>query len=181
MDRYGFNVGEMGLIFLSITIGVIISIIGYYSYLYYIVEPEIRLHGLGAPERRLIPALYCSFLVPIGLFIFAWTGNGKIHWIVSCIGLTLNIIGIFILFQCIFAYLPFVYPEYAGSLFAGNDVMRSTLAAAAILFSRPMFLGMGVGPGVSLLGALTAVCIVGIFVLFFYGENLRKRSRFAAK
>lgn len=85
------------------------------------------------------------------------------------------------LMQVIFFYLPLVYPQYAASLFAGNDFARSSLAFAAVMFSRPMFLGMGVGPGVSLLAAMTAVCIVGIFVLYFYGENLRARSRFAAK
>jgi DHA1 family multidrug resistance protein-like MFS transporter len=88
---------------------------------------------------------------------------------------------VFILFQCVFVYLPMVYPAYAGSLFAGNDTMRSTLAAAAILFSRPMFLGLGVGGGVSLLAGLTTLCIGGIFILFFYGEKLRAKSRFAAK
>ncbi|KAG9661532.1 MFS general substrate transporter, partial [Aureobasidium melanogenum] len=181
IDRYGFNVGQMGLVFLSIAVGVVISIAAYYAYLYYIVEPEIRAHGMGTPERRLIPALLSSFLVPIGLFIFAWTGNGHIHWIVSCIGIVINMIGVFILFQCVFVYLPMVYPAYAGSLFAGNDTARSTLAAAAILFSRPMFKGLGVGGGVSLLAGLTTLCIGGIFVLFFYGERLRAKSRFAAK
>ncbi|KAI5209139.1 MFS general substrate transporter [Aureobasidium subglaciale] len=181
MQRYGFNAGETGLVFLSIAVGVVISIVAYYAYLYYIVEPEIRAHGMGAPERRLIPALYSSFLVPIGLFIFAWTGDGKIHWIVSCIGIVINMIGVFILFQCVFVYLPMVYPAYAGSLFAGNDTARSTLAAAAILFSRPLFINLGVGPGVSLLAGLTTLCIAGIFILFFYGEQLRAKSRFAAK
>jgi DHA1 family multidrug resistance protein-like MFS transporter len=179
--RYGFNSGELGLVFLSIAVGVVISIAGYYAYLYYVVEPEIRNHGMGSPERRLIPALFSSFLVPIGLFIFAWTGDGKIHWIVSCIGIVINMVGVFILFQCVFVYLPMVYPAYAGSLFAGNDTMRSTLAAAAILFSRPMFLGLGVGGGVSLLAGLTTLCIGGIFILFFYGEKLRAKSRFSAK
>ncbi|CAD0114851.1 unnamed protein product [Aureobasidium uvarum] len=181
IERYGFNVGEMGLVFLSIAVGVVISIAGYYAYLYYVVEPEIREHGMGTPERRLIPALFSSFLVPIGLFIFAWTGDGHIHWIVSCIGIVINMIGVFILFQCVFVYLPMVYPAYAGSLFAGNDTARSTLAAAAILFSRPMFLKLGVGGGVSLLAGLTTLCIGGIFILFFYGEKLRAKSRFAAK
>ena len=91
------------------------------------------------------------------------------------------LIAVFILMQVIFVYLPLTYPQYAASLFAGNDFARSSLAFAAVLFSRPMFLGMGIGPGVSLLGAFTAACIVGIFVLYFYGENLRARSRFSAK
>jgi DHA1 family multidrug resistance protein-like MFS transporter len=33
--------------------------------------------------------------------------------------------------QCIFVYLPFVYPQYSASLFAGNDAARSFLAFAA--------------------------------------------------
>lgn len=76
-------------------------------------------------------------------------------------------------------YLPFSYPQYAGSLFAANAFARSALAAGAILFSRPMFLKLGVAGGVSLLGGLTILCIVGIYTLYYFGENLRKRSRFA--
>ncbi|KAM0719048.1 hypothetical protein Q7P37_004953 [Cladosporium fusiforme] len=181
MERYHFNLGEMGLTFLSINVATILSLAIYYLYVYKIVEPDFRANGIGKLERRLVPALYSSFLLPIGLFIFAWTSDGEIHWIVSIIGVFLFTIGIFILFQVVFVYLPMVYPQYAASLFAGNDFARSSLAFAAVLFSRPMFLGMGIGPGVSLLGALTAVCIVGIFVLYFYGESLRARSRFSAK
>ena len=92
-----------------------------------------------------------------------------------------HIITVFILMQVIFVYLPLTYPQYAASLFAGNDFARSSLAFAAVLFSRPMFLGMGIGPGVSLLGALNAACIFGIFILYFYGEKLRARSKFSAK
>lgn len=198
IDLYHFNLGEMGLTFLSVAVGVILSISTYYAFVYYTVEPEIRAHGLGAPERRLRPALVACFFPPVGLFIFGWTGNGQIHWIVSCIGICIVTIGVFLLIQvsqlasyslricanasqCVFMYLPLSYPQYAASLFAGNDFARSTLAAAAILFSRPMFQNLGIGPGTSLLGALTACCIVGIFILFFYGDKLRARSKFAAK
>jgi DHA1 family multidrug resistance protein-like MFS transporter len=70
VGMYGFNVGETGLTFLSITVGVFISIVAYWSYIWYVVEPDIRKNGLGAPERRLIPALFSSLCCPIGLFIF---------------------------------------------------------------------------------------------------------------
>ncbi|WPH00814.1 Hypothetical protein R9X50_00364400 [Acrodontium crateriforme] len=181
IDLYHFTVGEMGLTFLSITVGVVLSITIYYAYIYYIMEPEIRAHGLGAPERRLIPALLASFFLPVGLFIFGWTGNGSIHWIVSVIGILLFTMGVFTLMQCIFVYLPLSYPQYAASLFAGNDAARSLIAFAAVMFSRPMYIGMGIGPATSLLGALTAVCIAGIFVLFYFGDKLRARSKFSAK
>lgn len=84
---YGMNAGEIGLIFLSISVGVSIAIAMYVAYLWWIFEPEVRTRGLGEPERRLIPALPATFLLPIGLFWFAWTGNNspQIHWIVPTV------------------------------------------------------------------------------------------------
>ena len=180
-EMYHFNLGELGLTFLSVTVGVVLSIAWYWWYIYYRVEPEIRLHGLGSPERRLIPALFVTFLVPIGLFIFGWTSNPDIHWIVSCIGIVITTVGIFLIIQCIFLYLPLVYPQYAASLFAGNDFLRSALATGAIHFSYPLFHNLGVDRGVSLLAGLAAGCSVGVYVLFFFGAKLRAKSRFAAK
>ncbi|KAF2446534.1 benomyl/methotrexate resistance protein [Karstenula rhodostoma CBS 690.94] len=178
---YHFNLGEMGLTFLSVTAGVIIAIAAYWSYIFRIVEPEIRRNGLGAPERRLIPALIVTWFVPAGLFLFGWTSNADIHWIVSCVGIAITTIGIFLIIQCIFLYLPLVYPQYAASLFAGNDFMRSALATGAIHFSSPMFRNLGIGKGISLLAGLTVGCSAGVYVLFFFGAKLRARSRFAAQ
>ncbi|KAF2474194.1 MFS general substrate transporter [Lindgomyces ingoldianus] len=178
---YGFNLGQMGLTFLSITVAVILSIAFYWAYIRYVVEPDIIQNGLGSPERRLIPALIVTFLVPIGLFIFAWTSRPNIHWIVPCIGIAITTVGIFLIIQCIFLYLPLVYPQFAASLFAGNDFLRSSVAAGAIHFSRPLFGNLGVDRGVTLLAGLTCGCSIGVYVLFFYGSRLRARSRFAAK
>lgn len=83
------------------------------------------------------------------------------------------------MYQCVFLYLPTAYPRYAASLLAGNDFVRSVLAGGAVLFSRPLFRNLAVGPGVSLLAGLTAVLVPGIYVLYFYGDKLRKRSKFA--
>ena len=201
--KYGFNVGEMGLTFLAITVGVVVSIILYWSYVYFHVEPSIKKFGLGTPEARLVPALFASIILPIGLFMFgklryflqtsikilantvctfqAWTSNPKIHWIVSVIGIFLFTIGIFIVIQCVFIYLALTYPEYAASLFAGNDLTRSTLAAGAVLFAQPLYGNLGIGSGVSILAACTALCAGGCWGLWKYGATLRARSRFAAK
>ena len=103
---YGLNAGEIGLIFLSITVGVSIAIPSYIVYLKYYANPQIIAHlpALPAPETRMIPALFSAPLVTIGLFIFAWTGfnSPQIHWIVPTIGVVIVTIGIFIVFQCIF-------------------------------------------------------------------------------
>ena len=171
----------MGLVFLVITVALFIAIPIYFVYLKKVFEPEILTKGLLEPERRLIPALFSSFLPPIGLFLYGWTSRESIHWIVSVIGIGMYTIGIFLLIQCIFIYLPLTYPQYAASLFAGNDFARSALAAGAILFARPLFINLGIGPGISLLAAFTVACIAGIFALYHFGAKLRARSKFAAK
>ena len=197
---YGMNAGQLGLIFLSNVVGVVLGVICYSTYLYFIVEPEILSQGLGEPERRLLPALPASFLFPIGLFIFAWTGynSPQIHWIVPTIGVVIStfgtcfhilkapalicpFLGSYILFQCLLYYLPLNYPQYAASLFAANDFARSSIAAGAIHFSRPLFHNLGVGRGVSLLAGLTVGGVLGIFILWHYGSALRSRSKFTAK
>lgn len=97
------------------------------------------------------------------------------------IGLGMSVGGTFLIIQSIFLYLPFTYPKYAASLFAANDLARSTMAAGAILFSRPLFLNLGVAAGVSLLGGLTIVCAFLLFLLYRYGASLRAKSQFAEK
>jgi DHA1 family multidrug resistance protein-like MFS transporter len=43
-----------------------------------------------------------------------------------------------------------------------------------------MFLNLGIGKGVSLLAGLTVGCSGGLYILFFFGAQLRARSKFAA-
>lgn len=96
-------------------------------------------------------------------------------------------------------YVPMSYPQYAASLFAGNDFFRSLFAFGSVLFSRSMYLYLGVGKGISLLAGLSVMGIVGplirrsrkdwirtnwslqigMWLLYFYGSKLRSRSKFA--
>lgn len=105
ISLYHFNLGELGLTFLSITVGISLAIVVFYAYLWYFLEPDIILHGLGAPERRLVPALIASFFCPVGLFIFGWTARAEIHWMVSIVGIMIFTIGIFVIMQSIFMQL----------------------------------------------------------------------------
>lgn len=176
---HGFNLGEQGLVFLSINVGVFIAIAIYWSHNHWVIEPELAVGHFGPPERRLVTALPSSILLPVGLFIFAWTASPDIHWIAPTMGIVVLMTGLFIVLQCIFLYLPLSYPQYSASLFAGNDIARSALAAAAIHFSQPLFHNLGVNKGVTLLACLTVACIAGVFILWKYGDKLRARSRFA--
>jgi DHA1 family multidrug resistance protein-like MFS transporter len=176
---YGFSLGEIGVVFLCILVACLVGIAIYVSYLHFHLIPDIQKNGLRAQETRLQPALFAVFGPTIGLFLFAWTADADIHWIASVIGITIYAAAVFVVVQCIFVYVPLSYPQYAASLFAGNDFFRSSLAFASILFARPLFVNLGIGRGVSLLGGLSTLGVIGIFVLYYTGAKLRARSKFA--
>jgi DHA1 family multidrug resistance protein-like MFS transporter len=178
-DGYGFSLGQQGLVYLAIGVGVFIGMISYQIFIRLTFERALRAGNLGPPEDRLIPALFASFLLPVGLFIFAWTATPDIHWIVSVTGVAMLSGGIFVILQCIFLYLPFGYPQYVASLFAGNDFARSTLAAGTTHFAQPLYHNLGVARGISVLAGLTVGCIGGLFLLWRFGATLRASSRFA--
>ncbi|TKA68378.1 hypothetical protein B0A55_10618 [Friedmanniomyces simplex] len=140
---YGFNLGETGVVFICVVVGCVVSMGIYFSYLYFVLIPDILKNGLQSAEWRLRPALSAVFGLPISLFLF-----------VSVIGITIYATSVYIVMQCIFIYIPMSYPQYAASLFASNDLCRSLFAFAAILFARPMYINLGIGQGMSLLAGL---------------------------
>jgi DHA1 family multidrug resistance protein-like MFS transporter len=176
---YGMNLGQVGLVFLCILVSCIIGIAIYTAYLVYWLNPRIRKFGWPVHEERLIPALPASVGPTIGLFLFAWTARASIHWIVPTIGITIYGATVFIVMQAVFIYVPLSYPKYAASLFAANDFFRSALACGSIMFAHPLFGNLGVARGTSLLGGLSVIGIIGIWLLYFYGGKLRTLSKFA--
>ena len=178
---YGFNLGEIGLAFLACQVGATIGLLIYFSYLRWYMIPDNLKNGLRQQEHRLVPAIFGSFLIPTGLFIFGWTARASIHWIVPLIGVVIFVVGTFLVLQSIFVYVPLSYPKYAASLFAGNDLVRSSMAAGSILYARPLFINLGVANGVSLLAALSTLGIFGTVAIYFAGAKLRARSKFAQK
>lgn len=83
------------------------------------------------------------------------------------------------LVNCIFVYLPISYPRYAASIFAANGFLRSAMACGAVHFSQPLFANLGVGNGCAVLGGIAAACAILFVFLWWYGPQLRARSKFA--
>ena len=86
-------------------------------------------------------------------------------------------IGAFLLFNSVLNYLGDAYPEYAASVLAGNDFMRSSFGAGFPLFAGAMYRNLGVGNASSVLGGLSVAFIPIPFVLFKYGKQIRKVSK----
>lgn len=76
---YGFNLGEIGLAFLSCQVGAAIGLLSYFAYLHWYMIPDNLRNGFRQQEHRLVPAIFGSVLIPVGLFIFGWIAREGIH------------------------------------------------------------------------------------------------------
>ncbi len=90
--NHGFTLSQTGLSFLGIFIGMVLGSFTdpffHKNYSRLIKQREERTGEIGGsePEYRLPPAIVGAVLVPIGLFMFAWTTYSSVHWIVPIIG-----------------------------------------------------------------------------------------------
>ncbi|KAN0117373.1 putative caffeine resistance protein 5 [Hyaloscypha variabilis] len=174
---YGFNLEEEGLSFVGILVGPFIVIPPFFLHLYLVQEPQFNENGEIKPEKRFPPACVGAFCIPLCLFWFGWTARPSIHWIVPIIGSGWFSVGAFLLFNSVLNYLGDAYPDYAASVYAGNDFMRSSFGAGFPLFAAAMYNNLGVGWASSLLGFLSIAFIPIPFVLYIYGERIRKASK----
>lgn len=117
---------------------------------------------------------------PIGMFLLAWGGEyAHVHWIVASIGGVFVSIAITLLFIAFLNYLSESYLMYAASAQAGNQIVRSAIAASAPLFSSQMFDKMTLGGGGSMIGGIAVLLAPIPFVFYRYGATIRKKSKFA--
>jgi multidrug resistance protein len=184
--QYGFSTGTVGLTYLGLGIGSMIglAIIGISSDK--IVKHKTKPNPDGSPgemkpEYRLPPMTGTATLIPIGLFIYGWTAEYKIHYIVPIFGTMLIGIGNLAVFMCVSTYLIDAFTIHAASVMAANTLVRSTLGAVLPLAGPKMYQTLGLGWGNSLLGFIGVACLPIPFVLNRYGERLRKRYDMTGK
>ncbi|KAK7900191.1 GTPase-activating protein [Exophiala xenobiotica] len=178
---YGFSLGLVGTAFLGIFVGVFVVLGPFVWYQKKYIEPKFNDKGELQPEWRLPPSFVGAFAIPICLFWFGWSSRADVHWIVPIIGSGWFSIGAFLLFNSVLNYLSDAYPQYAASVLAGNDFFRSSFGAGFPLFATAMYENLGVDWASSTLGFISIAFIPIPFLLFKYGEQLRRRSKFAQK
>jgi len=178
---YDFSTGQVGLAFLGIFAGGLVSMLGYFAFLYYHQHHRFDPEGNLVPEERLWPAIPGGFFIPLGLFWYGWTSQYELHWLWPVTGGFWFGIGMFTIFMAMLSYLPDAYPSVAATTIAGNCLMRAGLAAASPVFIVPFYEAIGAGWASSVLGILGVCFLPWPFYLFWRGKGLRMRSRNARK
>ncbi|KAF8966273.1 MFS polyamine transporter [Flammula alnicola] len=172
---HGFNVGQIGTIFMTMVIG---SFMGFISNLY---QEKLyqRYSSTRGPEARLYFACFAAILLPVGMFIYAWSSFSKVPWIALAIAITIFIWGVFIVYLAVFSYLADCYGPFASSALAGQSLARNMAATAFPLFTSQMYNRLDYKWANTLFGCIAAIMVPIPFVLFFFGPAIRRRSKFS--
>ncbi|KAF8884049.1 MFS polyamine transporter [Gymnopilus junonius] len=175
-NLHHFSIGFTGLIFLTMVIG---SFIGFVSN---ILQEKLYQKNFPTrgPEARLYFACFAGILLPVGMFIYAWSSFERIPWIALAIGITLFVWAVFIIYVAVFTYLADCYGPFTSSALAGQSLARNLSATAFPFFTTQMSQRLDYKWANTLFGCLAALMIPIPFVLFFYGPTIRSRSKFSS-
>ncbi|KAI0968594.1 putative bicyclomycin resistance protein [Xylaria arbuscula] len=176
-ETYHFSTSIVGLAFLGLGIGSVLGIAVYATVSAYYSKrrPNTEQEEPPKPEERLIPLPVGAVLLPGGLFLYGWTAQHHVQWIVPIIGMGLTGAGSIVIFMGILSYLIDAFTIYSASAIAANSVVRSIASAVLPLAGLPLYQRLGVGWGNSVLGFIALTFIPVAILVLRYGGYLRQR------
>jgi len=117
--------------------------------------------------RRLPQGMLGAILMPIGLFLFAWTCSPpSIPYIIPILSCVPFGMGILLIFACIIAYLMDTYQTFTASALAATVVLRSILGAIFPLFVDGLIKDIGIRWGASVFAFMALACAPLPFVIY---------------
>ncbi|KAI0102654.1 major facilitator superfamily domain-containing protein [Nemania sp. FL0031] len=132
-----------------------------------------------SPESRLYLTCFAGVLLPVGLYLFGFSAQPSIHWIVPTVAIGLATAGIYYVYLATFNYLADIYQAYASSALAAQSFCRNVLGGVFPLVTAMLFTNLGEDAAGGVLGAIATVLAVVPWVLIFFGERIRRRSKYA--
>lgn len=175
----GYSAGITGLMFIPIALGVLLSAACAPIVNNHYLKMYKKYNGSPPAEVRLIPMMFSCWLIPIGLFIFAWTSYPHLSWVGPAIGGFPVGFGFIFLYNSANNYLVDSYQHQAASALAAKTFLRSFWGAGVVLFTTQMYNRLGDQWASSLLAFIALACCAIPFVFYRYGATIRKKSKYA--
>ncbi|KAF4344525.1 major facilitator superfamily transporter [Fusarium beomiforme] len=174
-DAYGFNPGVAGLAYLGLGIGMGLGLV-----MFSVTSDKLLGRKKGdenaapRPEDRLLLMKWLGPITPLGLFIYGWTTENGVHWIVPIIGTFIVGFGsLFVLIPGQIYLVDAFGSEAAASAMAANLLVRSPFGAFLDLAASPLYSTLGLGWGNSVLGFICLAFTPVPWIFYTYGERLR--------
>ncbi|KUI70582.1 hypothetical protein VM1G_05710 [Cytospora mali] len=173
---YGFSTSVTGLVFIGLGVGSLAGLTLYSTTSDRHTKKMAEKNGEGMkPEYRLQMLPVGAIIMPAGFFLYGWTAQYRVHWIVPIIGTALIGMGNIVIFMSLQLYLVDTFTIYAASALAANTVVRSIAGAVLPLAGLSMYDALGIGWGNSLLGFIGLAIVPVPFWILAKGEWLRTR------
>jgi MFS family permease len=181
-ERYHESISISGINYLSLAIGYIIGTHSCAVFQDKVYKHLTRTRGAGTaiPEFRLPLLVPGSLFVPIGLLWYGWSAEKHLFWVMPDLGMVIFAVGLKYCTQCLQLYALDVYPTYAASANAGNNMVRSLFGFAFPIIAPYLYSSLDYGYGNTVLAGIAIV--IGVpspFLLWRYGPSLRRRSPYS--
>lgn len=127
-------------------------------------------------EWRLHIALPASILIPVALFLFAWTARPSVHWIAPAIALAIfggSSLLVFVSAQAYF--LEFYGPTLGPCALAGEFMLRYALSFAFALFALPMYHNLGMAWATSVFAFISVALGLVPWILLLVRPTLTQK------
>lgn len=131
-----------------------------------------------SPEARLYFACVTALFLPAGL-LGAFLGPRDSDGYAEAIGLGFATCGIYSVYLATFNYLADAYHACASSALAAQSFCRNIVGGGFPLLTGALFTNLGLGGAGGLLGGIAMALTVIPWVLVFFGDSIRARSKFA--
>jgi len=179
IERYGQSQSVSGLHYLAIVIGYTIAaqVGGWvmdrlWQYL------KTRAGDITAPEYRIPLMVPGAVLIPAGLFMYGWTAENRLHWILPDVAIAIFGCGIILNTQAMQAYVMDAYQKYVASASAASQFLRSIAGFTFPIFAPAMFRNLGYGWGNSLMAfTFLALGVPAPALLWTCGAKLRATGK----
>lgn len=174
-ETYMFTTETVGLVFIAGGIGTLAGLVWVGNFSDGSLEKRAAAGLKPTPEDRFPPLITIpgTLAFPLGLFIYGWTAEYKLQWLVPQIGTGITGFGSILVFVAIQTYLIDAFEMYAASVVGANVVLRGTAGALIPLAGLGLYDTLGLGWGNSVLGFVSLALAPLLMILAVHGAKLR--------
>lgn len=135
-------------------------------------------NGETAPEYRVPAMIPGVVLMPLGLLLYGWAVEKRLHWIVPDIGAAIMSGGMMSSTAPMYAYLIDEFAEYSASSNAACRILSNSMSFAFPVFAPSLYEKLGYGWGNGMLAFVyIAIAFPAPYLLWTWGPKIRAVGR----
>ncbi|ORY08753.1 putative MFS multidrug transporter [Clohesyomyces aquaticus] len=180
-NQWNFSKTAFGLAMIPLLIGYVLAYFSFFPIIFRHNHKRRnnRSHEL-TPESRLWWLLWIVPLLPFGILGFGFVSTGPpIPWIAPLLFSVLIGMANYSIYYATIDYMVAAYGEYAASATGGNGFMRDFLAGLCAIYTKPMYQKLHSKNSSLLLFGIAFVICAPVYIFYYFGPQIRKRSKFA--